>query len=68
MSIQYTVDVLAELKKKGYSAYKLTKEKILGNGSIQKIRDGAIVSIDSLDKICKILECQPGDIIARIED
>lgn len=63
MSIQYKIDVLAELKKKGYSTYRLRKERIFGEATIQKIRTRELVSWDNISTICRLLECQPGDIV-----
>lgn len=63
MAIKYKIDILAELKRAGYSTYKLRQEKIFGERNIQKIRNGEIVSHDNLSKICELLNCQPGDIL-----
>lgn len=63
MPILYKVDVLSELKKKGYSTYRLRKECLLGEYTLQKIRRGALVSWENVATICELLECQPGDII-----
>lgn len=68
MPIKYKIDVLAELKKVGYSTYKLRNEKIFGERTIQKFRNGEIVTADNLAIICKLLNCQPGDIIEYEED
>ena len=63
MPIRYKIDILSALKDKGYSTYRLRKEKIMGERTIQKFRNGEIVSSDNLALICKLLECQPGDIL-----
>lgn len=63
MPIKYKIDVLAELKKKGYSSYRLRQDKIFGERTIQKIRNGEIVTADNLAVLCRLLECQPGDIL-----
>lgn len=63
MPIRYKIDILLALKDKGYSTYRLRKEKIMGERTIQKFRNGEIVSSDNLALICKLLECQPGDIL-----
>lgn len=63
MPIMYKIDVLAELKSKGYSSYRLRREKLFGERIIQKLRQGEIVSADNLAKLCQLLECQPGDIL-----
>lgn len=63
MSISYKINILSELKKKGYSTYRLRKERIFGEATIQKIRHGELVSWDNISTICCLLECQPGDIL-----
>ena len=63
MPIRYKIDVLAELKKAGYSSYKLRQEKIFGERTIQKIRDGEIVTTDNIAKLCELLNCQVGDLL-----
>ena len=63
MPIVYKVDVLAALKDAGYSSYKIRKEKLLGEATLQKIRNGEPVSWDNIATICRLLKCQPGDIL-----
>ena len=61
--IVYKFKPLDALKEKGYSAYRLRKEKLIGEAMIQKIRKEELPSWDALDIICELLNCQPGDII-----
>lgn len=61
--LYYKVDVFEELKKKGYSTYRLQKEKILPQASAQKIRNGEVVGIIIIDRICSLLGWQPGSLI-----
>lgn len=68
MPIQYKIDVLSKLKEKGYSTYRLRKERIFGEATIQKIRQGELVSWDNISIICRLLECQPGDIVKYSND
>lgn len=68
MPIVYKVDILAALKKAGYSTYRLRKEKILSESTIQKFRDGELVTGDNLALLCKLLNCQPGDILEYVPD
>ena len=63
MPIKYKINVLTELKNAGYSTYRLRQEKIFGERTIQKFRDGEIVTAENLAILCKLLNCQPGDII-----
>lgn len=68
MAILYKIDVLKALKDKGYTSYVL-KDKIkmgdnyIGQRQIQQIRNGEVVSNTCLDKLCRLLDCQPGDIL-----
>ena len=64
MAIRYKVDILAELKKKGYSSTRIREEKLIGQSYLQQLRRGELVSWKTLDTICALLECQPGDLIA----
>ncbi len=68
MPISYTIDVVDSLKSAGYSTYRLRKEKLLGEATIQKLRNGELVSWDNIAPICKLLNCQPGDIMKYAED
>ena len=67
MAIQYKVEILAELKKKGYSSTRIREEKLIGQSSLQQLRRGELVSWKTLDTICSLLECQPGDLIEYVE-
>lgn len=66
MAIRYKVDILAELKKKGYSSTRIREEKLIGQSYLQQLRRGELVSWKTLDTICALLDCQPGDLIEFI--
>ena len=68
MPIKYKINVLAAIKSAGYSTYKLRKDKILSESTIQKFRDNEIVTADNLALVCKLLNCQPGDILEYVPD
>ena len=68
MSIKYKINVLQALKNKGFSTYKLRKDKIFGEATIQKFRNGEMVSYENINTLCKVLNCQPGDIMEYVED
>lgn len=63
MPVKYKIDILGTLKEKGYTTYKLRKEKLLAEGVIQSLRDNKAVSLDNIGRICDLLDCQPGDIL-----
>lgn len=56
------------LKEKGYTTYKIRKEKLIGQGTLTALRNGT-GGLDSktISKLCKVLECQPGDIMEYVE-
>ncbi len=68
MSIQYKIDILKALKENGYNTNRIRKEKLLGEATLQSLREGKLVSWLNLNRICKLLDCQPGDIIEYIPD
>lgn len=63
MAIVYKIDVLKELKEKGYNTSRLRKDKLMGEATIQKIRENQLVSWANLDTICNLLECNVGDVV-----
>ena len=63
MKLCYKINVLESLKAKGYSTYRLRKENIFGQATIQKFRFGEGVGWDTLETLCNLLGCQPSDII-----
>jgi putative transcriptional regulator len=68
MAITYKVDIMAELKKKGYSSTRIREEKLIGQSYLQQLRHGELVSWKILNIICTLLECQPGDLLAHTPD
>ena len=63
MPVVYKIDILDELKKAGYSSYRLRKDKILGERVIQQLRDGELVSWAVIGRICELLQVDVGDIL-----
>ena len=63
MPLHYIIDVLDALKQNGYSTYRIREEKLIGESTLQKIRQGLPVSLKNIETICGLLHCQPGDII-----
>lgn len=64
----YKLDILAALKNNGYTTYRIKKEKILSESTLQKFRHKEGISWSNLDALCSLLQCQPGDLIAYIPD
>ena len=68
MPMKYKFDILAALKEKGYTTNRIRSEKILSESTMQKFRTGEIVSTDNIARLCKLLDCQPGDILEYVPD
>lgn len=66
--LTYKIDVLETLKESGYNTTRLRKEKLLGENAIQSLRRGEMVGIIALEKICTLLDMQPGNIIKYVEN
>ena len=68
MPICYKKDVLSLLKEAGYNTNRLRKEKLLSEGVIQSLRERKAINFQNLSRICELLDCQPGDLIAYEKD
>ena len=67
--IRYKVDILNELKKAGYTSYRLRQEILISESTLQRLRQGGTgIRLDSLDAICRLLDCQPGDLIEWVPE
>ena len=63
MPIKYKIDILEALKNIGYSQNRIRNEKLIGQATLTQLRHGELVSWKTIDTICKLLNCQPGDIL-----
>ena len=63
MPLQYKVDVLEALKEKGYNSNRIRTEALLSQSTLQKFRKNQGVSWENIETMCKLLECQPGDLL-----
>lgn len=62
------VHVMELLLKNGWSSYRIRKEKILPEGTMTRIRNGCSINLTTVDTICRLCNCQPGDIMKYIPD
>ena len=61
--INYKIDILEELKNKGYTTYVLRKNRYLSETTIANIRAGKPVTMNALDAICIMLRKTPEEVI-----
>lgn len=58
--------ILAKLAEHGWSTVRLQREKRISNGTIIQIRAGKPITTSTLDVICELCECQPGDLLTWV--
>ena len=61
--IKLKIDILFELRQRGYTSYKLRQDKLIGESVLTKLRAGKLTSWHELDTICRLLDRQPGDLL-----
>lgn len=61
--------LIAMLKERGITTYKIRKENLISQATYQKLRTGdGIIDTRTIEKLCKLLNCQPGDIMEYTKD
>lgn len=68
MPIVYKMEILPALKAVGFTQNRLRIEKIMGQATLTQLRQGKLVSWKNIEIICKLLNCQPGDILEYTPD
>ena len=66
--LKYKFEPLEALKEKGLSSYQLRRGGMLSEGCIQSLRDLRPISWSNIEKLCQLLECQPGDLLEYVPD
>lgn len=66
---RYKENLQEQLKKAGYTSYRLRKEKIMSESTLHKLRTGdTTITLESLNIVCNILRCQPGDLLEWVPE
>ena len=68
MPLIYKIDILQALKEKGFNTTRLRREKLLAEGTIQKLREKKPINWDNIARLCDMLDCQPGDLIEYVSE
>ena len=62
--IKYKFNVGDALERAGFNLYKAKKTKILSQDTLRKIKkEDTTISLESLNRVCAILDMQPKDLI-----
>ena len=60
--------LFALMKEKGLTTYRIRRDRIITETTLQKLREGQNVTTDSIARLCRALSCQPGDIMEYTEE
>ena len=67
--LKYKFNVGEALERAGLNMYKAKTTKVLSQNTLKKIKnEDTSISLDSLNKVCTILDMQPKDIIRYVEN
>lgn len=66
--IKYKRNIIDMMAEKGITTYLIRKNKIFTESQLQQLRNDRLVTQDILNKICTILECQPGYLLEYLPD
>lgn len=61
--IKYRFNLLEALNQAGYNTTRIRKEKLIPEATLQNMRKSKPISLTTLDTLCRLLDCQPGDIL-----
>lgn len=64
--IKYKTDIFQLLKEHGYNQTRIQKERLLPAQTAQNIKAGKSITLETLNKICIMCKCQPGDLVEVI--
>ena len=56
------------MKGKGFSSYRLRKEKLISQAILQKLSIDGNVDTRKIERLCAMLDCQPGDILEYLPE
>lgn len=61
-------NILQQLKDAGYNTNRIRKEKILPEGTLQRLRDGKPITTETIDIICNLTGKRIDEIIEHKKD
>lgn len=60
--------LLKLMKQRGITSYTIRQNNIIGQATLQKIKNGGDIDTRTIAKLCRLLDCQPGDILEYVPD
>lgn len=68
MALKWRVNALNLLRENGYSTYRIRKEKIFSESSVQNLRHQRPTSWHDIETVCRLTGKQPGKLIEFVND
>lgn len=56
------------MKKKNVTIYALVVKHGVSRGTVNKLRHNKNVTLVTIEHLCRILDCQPGDIVMYVKE
>lgn len=56
------------MKERGLTTYKIRKDKIISEGTLTNMRAGKSITVETIETLCRVLQCQPGDLMEYVPD
>lgn len=67
--LKYKINIADALERKGFNTYKAKTTKLLSQETLKKIKkEDTNISLESINRICMILDMQPKDLVEYVED
>lgn len=66
MALEFKIDVMAELKKRGWSTTKIRESTLIGQKTLADIKNGIVPGTIALNSLCYMLNLQPGSIVRYV--
>ena len=67
--LKYKINIADALERKGFNTYKAKTTKILSQDTLKKVKEeNTNISLESLNRICIILDMQPKDLVEYVEN
>lgn len=63
MAYKYKIDIVKTLSEKGFTSYKIKKNNLLSQGTLQKLKNEGNITLETLDAICCMLRMNIEDVI-----
>lgn len=61
-------NILQQLKSRGITTYVILKENLISQKTLTAIRHNKPINTKTVNTLCSLLNCQPGDIMEYVED